>query len=65
MTKCLEEKHFKFLLSKEWLSNDKIINEIEKTGKSTTKIILCFECSQTRLSQNEFKMYSGLLNQNL
>lgn len=32
MTKCLEEKHFKFLLSKEWLSNDKIINDILATS---------------------------------
>ena len=32
MTKCLEEKHFKYLLSREWLSNDKIINDILETS---------------------------------
>jgi hypothetical protein len=33
MTKCLEEHFFKVLLSKEWLTNDKIIVTIIETSK--------------------------------
>lgn len=32
MCKCLEEKHFKNLLNREWLFNDKIINDILATS---------------------------------
>ena len=32
MTKCLEEHYFKILLSKEWLTNDKIIKTIILTS---------------------------------
>jgi hypothetical protein len=33
MIKCLDEQYFKILLSREWLTNDKIITTIIETSK--------------------------------